>query len=53
MENFNEAIPGGKLEKFFQELEKNGIKLTESPRFKKSHAPDKERMDKPWLIQNE
>lgn len=53
MENYNESVPGGKMEKFFQELEKNGLKLKESPRYVKKHAPDTVRMDKPWLIQNE
>lgn len=53
MENFNEAAPGGKLEKFFNELESNGVKLKESPRYIKKYAFDTERMDKPWMIRNE
>lgn len=53
MENFNEAPPGGKLEAFFKELEKNGLKLTESPQYVKKYAFDNIRMDKPWMIQND
>lgn len=53
MENFNEATPGGKLDTFFKELEKNGLKLKESPQFKKSRPSDIDRMDKPWTIQND
>lgn len=53
MENFNETPEGGKLEKFFQEMEKNGVRLKESPRYVKNAASDLDRMDKPWLIQNE
>lgn len=53
MENFNEATPGGKLEAFFNELEKNGLKLTESPQYKKAYAAESDRMDKPWMIQND
>lgn len=53
MENFNEATPGGKLEAFFNELEKNGLKLKESSQYKKKYAFEDERMDKPWMIQND
>lgn len=53
MENFTEATPGGKLDTFFKELEKNGLKLKESPQFKKSRPSDLDRMDKPWTIQND
>lgn len=53
MENFNEATPGGKLDAFFKELEKNGLKLSESPQYKKSKPMDLDRMDRPWTIQND
>lgn len=53
VENFNEATPGGKLDTFLKELEKNGLKLTESPQYVKKHAHDTIRMDKPWMIQND
>lgn len=53
MENFNEAIPGGKLDTFLKELEKNGLKLTESPQYVKKQVTDGIRMDKPWMIQND
>lgn len=53
VQNFNEAPEGSKLEAFFTELEKNGLKLTESPQYKKSRPSDLERMQKPWMIQND
>lgn len=53
MENFNEAQEGGKLDTFFKELEKNGLKLRESPQYVKKYAFDAERMDKPWMIKND
>lgn len=53
MENFNEAPSDGKLERFLKELENNGLKLTESPRYIKYYAADTKRMDRPWLIQND
>lgn len=53
MENFNDASPNGKLERFFKELENNGLKLSESPRYIKHYAADIKRMDKPWMIKND
>lgn len=53
MQNFEEAPPNGKVERFLKELENNGLKLTESPQYIKKHAPDTIRMDKPWMIQND
>lgn len=53
VQNFTEASEGSKLEAFFKELEKNGLKLSESPQYKKSRPTDLHRMDKPWMIQND
>lgn len=48
-----EAVPNGKLEKFLNELQNGGVKLTESPRYVKYYAADHRRMDKPWNIKND
>ncbi|XP_031625747.1 39S ribosomal protein L18, mitochondrial [Contarinia nasturtii] len=51
--NYNEAPEGSKLGRFIKELENNGLKLSESPQYKKHYAAYTFRMDKPWMIQNE
>lgn len=45
-----EATPEGKVDKFLKELEKGGVALTESERFKKQYAYDRVRDIKPWEI---
>lgn len=53
VEHFDEVTPDGKLDNFLKELEKNGLKLKESPQYVKKYAHDAIRMDKPWMIQND
>lgn len=53
MENFNEYKPNGKISKFIEEFERNGVRLQESPQYIKAKPSDNTRMDRPWRIDND
>lgn len=43
-----DATPNGKLEKFLQILQSNGVALKESERYIHRHPHEMTRMEKPW-----
>lgn len=53
MENYNEYTPNGKMAKFIEEFERNGVRLKESPQYIKARPSDCKRMDRPWRIDND